>query len=140
MVYHNDPVVYSKLIGTPFPYTQEDAESWFPIIERGCREGLGQYRELLAQREKGEQGGWVDAGAPVRSIREVNPETGEQTFIGDCGIQRGPFREIVDQEEKERLVKENEGWEAGDERIVWEIGSKFLYCFLCFILDVRRNY
>ncbi|KAH8891951.1 hypothetical protein GQ53DRAFT_746413 [Thozetella sp. PMI_491] len=122
----NDPKVYTSLLGPPFPYTHQNFEFWYNSIEKQCAEGLKQYLEVKGGMDgSGEQGKrkWANA-CPVRIIREVNPETGAQEFIGDLGIDRhGYSGETKDQQDKLREL--NYSYEDGDERIDWDIGGKF---------------
>jgi hypothetical protein len=64
---------------------------------------------------------------PVRVIREVNDD-GSQIFLGDCGMDRWGYDDILNKEEHERLSAENAARKAGDEDIVWMIGSKRIPC------------
>ena len=126
--YLNDPRVYNNLIGPPFPYKQEHYEFWGSMIEAGCSEGLSQYYRIM---ETGKGSGspgkrtWADV-FPVRSIREVNPETGEQKFIGDLEMDRQGYAydQTKNEEERKRAKELNESYEAGDPRIEWTIGGE----------------
>jgi hypothetical protein len=47
-------------------------------------------------------------------IREIDPQTGEDTFIGDFYIRRNGFVEIENEEDRKRMKDKNDGLEAGD--------------------------
>jgi hypothetical protein len=61
------------------------------------------------------------SGCPVRHIREVQ-EDGSEVFIGDVGLSRSSFTDVLDAEERSRLVAENNARAAGDPDIVWHVG------------------
>lgn len=67
-------------------------------------------------------------GCPVRSILEEN-EDGSYTFLGDCSIDRDRFDDVMDLEERARLVKENNARPAGDPDIIWSIGGILAHKF-----------
>jgi hypothetical protein len=118
-----------NLAGPPFPYTRKDWDEWFPMIEKATSDALVEWREVDKSRKENERGSgeekrWLGEGLPVSSIREVDPVTGEQKFIGDIGIRRREFMILGDEEEKKRLVEENNALEAGNPNIAWEMGCE----------------
>ncbi len=119
----NDPLVYMYLGSPPFPYTQQSFDEWFPTASKASAEALSEYLDVVETRN-GEEGGrqWVNSKIPVGSIRERNEDTGEEVFIGEIGIKKKAFLMVKDEEEKKRLMAENLALEAGDERIMWEVG------------------
>ena len=121
----NDPRVYMYLQGTPFPYTVKDREDWYEMIKRGYHRSLSLHcpQEVSKIQQSDDQtiGPW-DGDAPVRAIREVIPQTGEQIFLGDISLHRCTFQDILDEDEQRKLKKENDAWPEKDERIVWEFG------------------
>jgi hypothetical protein len=61
-------------------------------------------------------------GCPVRSILEENDD-GSYTYLGDCGFDRNMFHDVMDVEERARLVQENDARPAGDPDIIWSMGG-----------------
>ena len=124
----NDPRVYNYLIGPPFPYPRSDWDKWYPAIVKGCQRSLelyypnAPYHAPEVELQGGESG---DAGqAPVRIIRETDPMTAKQTFVGDVVIRKSTFSEILDKNEKERLKNENDSLPTADKKIIYDIGCK----------------
>jgi hypothetical protein len=115
---HNDPKVYMNLSGPPFPYTQESWDSWWPIVSKVASDALAEFEDVQAGKRK-----WVRAGSPVMVIREMKGD-GDGELIGDIAIRMQEFLLIKDVAERKRARDENEGFEAGDPRIVWEMGCK----------------
>ncbi|ETS84430.1 hypothetical protein PFICI_02455 [Pestalotiopsis fici W106-1] len=123
----NDAKVCNTLNGPPFPYTYKDFEFWYDKIEKDCKKGLQEHLEMTGTTNVGEGTGqrkWTGA-VPVRSIREVDPATGAQEFIGDVGFDRQGYQgdtSMTLEQQKERREL-NESYEAGDERIEWDFGD-----------------
>lgn len=115
---NNDPRVYMYLSGPPFPYTQESWDEWWPILSKVAAEALAEFKEVQDGKRK-----WVGAGSPVMAIREMKGD-GISEFIGDIAIRKREFLVIKDETERKRARDENEGLEAGDPQIQWEIGCK----------------
>jgi len=97
--YLNDPRIYKSLDGVHHP----------DIIWEQIKQSDSDGRRVFD-------------GCPVRSIREVN-EDGSQTFLGDCGISRWGYHDVIDKVEREKLAKENQEREVGDPQIIWMIGD-----------------
>ena len=126
----NDPRVYNYLVGPRYPYRQTDWDEWYPAIVRGCQRSLELYcpnapfREPEVDNQIGEPG---DGGqAPVRVIREIDPTTGRQTFVGDMVLRKCGFVDVLDENERQRLKNENDSWPTADKKIIYDIG-----CELC---------
>jgi len=125
----NDPRVYMNIMTPPFPYALKDWELFFPIIQKLCSDALVEWKELEKCRndatEAGKEEGkrWM-GNVPVQSLREIDPETKEQKYIGSIGIRRGGFLATRDVVERKRLAAENASRKAGDPLIEWEIGCK----------------
>ncbi len=105
---------------------QEHADSWLSHVKLLSDKTLG---ELDSARDEASLR--VVDDCPVRYIREVK-EDGTDVFIGDVAIIRCPFMDLtssseISQEEKDRLLAENVSRPAGDPKIVWTIGSKFIW-------------
>jgi len=131
----NDPRVYMNLAGPPFPYAKKDWDERFPMIEKATSDALTEWREVAKSRNEMGDGNqlekrWMSRGLPVSAIRDVDPVTGEQKFVGDIGVRRREFMILEDQEERKRLIQENEALEAGDPEIAWEMGCESFLSFL----------
>ncbi|KAF4573300.1 hypothetical protein EYR40_003619 [Pleurotus pulmonarius] len=106
----NDPRVHEWLKGPPYPYTQQDAESWLKFTTDASGELLGKLECPV-----------VD-GCPFSSLREISDD-GTDTFIGSVTLDRWGYPLITDAEKKSQLVKENFQRPAGDPDIMWTIGD-----------------
>lgn len=114
----SDPRVYKTLSGPPFPYKVEHAEFWLSKAKESSDELLQELREAANQ---GTSELKIVGGCPVRSLREVRDD-GTDIFLGDLGVDRAGFPDVVDEVERARLATENEQIPVGGERIVWCIG------------------
>ncbi|KAF7436412.1 hypothetical protein PC9H_003245 [Pleurotus ostreatus] len=107
----NDPRVHDWLKGPPYPYTQQDAESWLKVTTDASGELLGKLECPV-----------VD-GCPFSSLREISDD-GTDTFIGSVTLDRWGYPLIRDEiDKKSQLVKENFQRAAGDPDIIWTIGD-----------------
>jgi hypothetical protein len=123
----SDPRVYMNLAGPPYPYGQKEWDDWFPMLEKASKDTLVEWREVERVRKEGGDGKrWVNGahGAPVTAIREVDPVTGEQKFIGSIDATRKNFSFYEDSEENKKKREVNDALEAGDPKINWELGCK----------------
>ncbi|KAF7971418.1 hypothetical protein HWV62_21280 [Athelia sp. TMB] len=121
--YLNDERVVRWLSGPPHPYLQEHADWWIGECQKTERKTLRELREAETRDPEGALI-FVDH-CPIRSIREIKP-SGEEIFIGDCGIQRCLFDEFEGDEDSTKLtqaVEENTGKVTGDPSIVWCVGD-----------------
>ncbi|KAK7031492.1 gnat family [Favolaschia claudopus] len=109
----NDPFVY-KWMGRTTPYNAELAERWIRTVKVET--------DAAVEKLKGatEPGSALSA-CPVRHMREELAD-GKTVFVGDVGLVRSGWTEIVDAEERARLVAANAARLAGDPEIVWHIG------------------
>lgn len=127
----NDPRVAPQLVGPPYPYSDELARDYVRLKRRETREVLLRLAERARRELKGassgarteqqdeqEQGApseadeaapWLDE-LPLCAIRCA--DSGE--YVGDFGVSRWEFEDVVDAEERARLVGENEAKKAGD--------------------------
>lgn len=148
MLYHNDPRVYMFLTGPPHPYTAECWEGWWPILSSQSTTALGDLNDVLDGRRDApkqakvgteEESGtgnskprrWVGkAGLPCTVIRDMGDldENGIGKYLGSIEIRMAAFEEVKDLVERERLVKLNASYEAGDPRIAYEIGCESSSC------------
>lgn len=122
----NDPRVYMNLTGPAFPYTQKDWEEFFSKTEKSRSEALAEWKEIeKSKMEAGDDGKdfkrWI-GGTPVNCLREIDPETKQQRFIGHISVRRRGFLAIRDKAERNRVEEENASRKAGDPLIEWEIG------------------
>ncbi|KAG7093536.1 hypothetical protein E1B28_007207 [Marasmius oreades] len=104
----NDPRVLKWVLGTTSPYTTARAESWI--------EGVKNTSNALLAKE----GTFAD-GCPFRHILELKPD-GSCEFLGDIGISRSNWTDILDPKERRSLLDENNSRVDGDEGIVFQIG------------------
>jgi len=118
--YLNDLSIVKWLEGPPYPYTEDDADSWMRMI-KGTSDGV--LKELREAAEADPGGPLITVGGcPVRAIREVK-EDGSQVFIGDVGGHRCLFAGVEDPVEKARVDQENSQRDVGDPEIIWCIGD-----------------
>jgi RimJ/RimL family protein N-acetyltransferase len=124
----NDPRVYMNLNGPPFPYEQKEWDEWFPLIQKSSSEALIEFQEVEKLRKgvgEGPKEGrrWVSAGSPISAIREVDPVTGEQRFIGTISFGRAD-RSTSDGEDKGMLNDVHISLEAKGSEMGWVMGCE----------------
>jgi hypothetical protein len=145
----NDPRVYMNLNGPPYPYTDEDYLGWSEVVEEAARTSSEEMRTIrrfskIAQDAEQNAGGcqrkwmgrswWVSA---IRELRSERSDTGEETkFLGEITVRRSNFLYILDEAERQNKLDENNSLEAGDPKILWEVGCKsnsisFTWCIAC---------
>ncbi|KZT51697.1 hypothetical protein CALCODRAFT_503218 [Calocera cornea HHB12733] len=115
----NDPLIYRWTVGTPFPYLLEHAQdtlkktvkTYETTVARMCKLASGDQEEEIK----------VDQ-TPLRFIREIQLD-GSWLFIGDIGLLRDSFLEVLPLEERAKLVEANNARCIGDPEIVWMIGD-----------------
>ncbi|KAE9365741.1 hypothetical protein N431DRAFT_429975 [Stipitochalara longipes BDJ] len=118
----SDPRVYMNLAGPPYPYGQKEWDEWFPIIGKASKDALSEWREVEKFRKEGGDGKkWIN-GAPVTAIREVDPLTGEQKFIGTLDPTRNNYIFHGVHAENQRKQDLNDALKAGDPKIDWSLG------------------
>lgn len=124
----NDPSVYMNFIATPCPYLQQDWNAWFPILSNVTCKAVAELREVEEWKRGGMVGErkWVGAGQPFPAIRETDPETGEERFLGEVAIRRATFRQVKDEAEKKEMEERNLARKAGDPEIEWEMGCELM--------------
>ncbi|KIX08067.1 uncharacterized protein Z518_02722 [Rhinocladiella mackenziei CBS 650.93] len=123
----NDPRVYTKLNGPPYPYQEKDWEEWYPTISNASASALEDFK--VAQEERTRYGSATKGVGrtmwpfSIRQVTQPNNSGGEeQRWIGEISIQRGSFLYIVEEDEREKRKEQNDSLEPGDPRIIWEIG------------------
>jgi len=120
----SDPRVYMNLAGPPYPYGQKEWDEWFPILDKLNKDALTELHNVLKTRKDGGEGrNWTN-GAPMTSIREIDPKTGEQKFIGMINATRTHFVFLGADEVSQRRQDENDALEVGDPRIDWDLGCE----------------
>jgi RimJ/RimL family protein N-acetyltransferase len=113
-----------NLAGPPFPYGRKEWDDWSAILERASKDTLAEWREVEKTRKEGGNGRqWVN-GAPVTAIREVDPVTGEQKFIGSIDVTRHNYTFHGVHEENQRKQDENDALAAGNPEIDWSVGCE----------------
>ncbi|KAK5455197.1 hypothetical protein LTS15_005917 [Exophiala xenobiotica] len=131
----NDPRVYMNLNGPPYPYTDEDYLGWYEVIEEAARTSSEEMQTIkrssnIASDTEQNAGGcqrkwmgrswWVSA---IRELRSERSESGEEMkFLGETTVRRSNFLYITDEAERHNKVDENNSLEAGDPKILWEVG------------------
>ena len=120
----SDPRVYMNLAGPPFPYGQKEWDDWFAILEKASKDALSEWREVQKTRKEGGEGRRWTNGVPVTAIRDVDPVTGEQKFIGSIDATRTNFTFHGAHDENQRKQEENDALEAGNPDIDWGVGCE----------------
>ncbi|GAA5958916.1 hypothetical protein JCM8115_000688 [Rhodotorula mucilaginosa] len=134
-----DPAVGMQLIGPPWPFKAEDAHSWGESLRAQAKEV---FRDLKARTEQlgeistngyGEERGterpagdetktkkrrWPIPAPKIHSLRRAD----NGAWAGDFGVTRWQFDNVVDAEEKQRLIDENEAKEVLDPTVIWTYG------------------
>jgi len=131
----NDPRVYMNLNGPPYPYTEDDYLGWYRVIEEAARTNSEEMQTIerwwqIAQEAEQNPGGcrrkWMGKSWWVSAIREMTSEmseSGEETkFLGEITVRRSSFLFILDEAERQKKIDENNSLEAGDHKILWEVG------------------
>jgi hypothetical protein len=119
----NDPRVYPWVADPPFPYTMEDAISWLTQCKAEADAIWNELEQANAECPNGPPK--IVGRCPVGSILEENAD-GSYTFLGTCGIDRCKYEDVLDAQERARLVHENNTRPVGDPDIVWRIGCTHL--------------
>ncbi|KAF8509523.1 acyl-CoA N-acyltransferase [Hysterangium stoloniferum] len=112
----NDPRVVKWLGVLPYPYEPKHALEW---LQASTEKAYGILRDIEAAPDRGAR---FSGGCPFRIVREVK-EDGSDVYLGDCRLARWTFDDVLDMEEKDRLIKENEARAAGDSEIEWSFGD-----------------
>lgn len=113
----NDEKVYPFLVGPPFPYTETDAVAILTTRKATCDVVL---KEIY---EPNDQQAATFSGCPVRCIRQLLPGGGD-VFLGEMGIFRNSYVEILDTAKRAETVSKNNAKAMGDASIVWCFGSE----------------
>ncbi|KAL0951707.1 hypothetical protein HGRIS_008382 [Hohenbuehelia grisea] len=113
----NDPLV-QPWMGMPMEsFERANIEAW---VVRLKAESDKLVDELM-KAEEGDELKVID-GCPIRSLREVQPD-GSELYLGDLGVRRCTWTEVLEEREKQRLVDENAARAAGDPGIVWQVAD-----------------
>ncbi|KAJ7249531.1 GNAT domain-containing protein [Mycena haematopus] len=113
----NDPFVF-KWMGRSTPYGVDKAEAWLTKVKAQTDAAVEELRNTT--KLHGPQHGPV-SGCPVRHIREEQAD-GTSIFVGDVGLVRSSWSEVLDADERARFIAENDARPAGDPEIAWHIG------------------
>ncbi|GAA5901507.1 hypothetical protein JCM6882_006299 [Rhodosporidiobolus microsporus] len=131
----NHPAVAFSLVGPPYPYTVDLARDWNAARKAQAEEYFARVGELAARALEAHEGdveaaaeavkgagelprGWLPDGLPFTDLRRQ--DTGE--WVGDLSTMRWTFEDVADDEERERLHKENLAREVGDPELAWSFG------------------
>ncbi|KAJ7132353.1 acyl-CoA N-acyltransferase [Mycena epipterygia] len=109
-----DPLVHSWMgsRGPGASYSAAQAEGWLTKIK-------AETDAVMAELRAAPTG--PASGCPVRHLRAVQAD-GTDIFIGDVVLSRSGWTEVLDAEERARLVAENDARVVGDPDIVWHVG------------------
>ncbi|KAM3075548.1 hypothetical protein ACMFMG_007690 [Clarireedia jacksonii] len=127
----NHPAIYMALTGPPYPYTQESFDGFFDAVLLPTSQlASEELHEAFIAKGRGETK-WVGTRVPFPTIREEDPKTGEQRFIGQFDIRRRTYlkQSVGSEEEAARLTEINNAREAGDPETEYEIGCKCSFYF-----------
>ncbi|KAJ7173545.1 hypothetical protein C8R46DRAFT_116654 [Mycena filopes] len=112
----DDPAVAPCMGNRVGQYTPEKAERWLARVKAQTD------AVLAAQKDNGAP----MSGCPVRHMREERADadgTGtDDVYIGDVGLVRSGWSEVLDAETRTRLANANAALPAGDPDIAWHIG------------------
>ncbi|KAF8581092.1 acyl-CoA N-acyltransferase [Ramaria rubella] len=95
--------------GLPHPHELTHALKWLESVTIACDIGQEDLRAARLVQE-----------CPVRILREVIDD--REVYLGDCGIGRWAFPDVIDREERERCQQDNKAKSPGDPTIIWSIG------------------
>lgn len=136
----NDARVHMTLNGPPYPYTEEDWDEWYRIIDGASSAAMEELHAFQGWQETASshlnsatdipKRPWVGKGIWISTIRDVVEldEARKEKFIGEISVQRGSFLHVLDEEEREKRKEENDQFEARDPRISREIGCRYIFC------------
>jgi hypothetical protein len=124
----NDPFVF-KWMGGSTPYTADRAEAWLKKVKAQTDAAVDELHGAAEPH--------VVSGCPVRHIREER-EDGTDVYIGDVGLVRSSWTEVLDVEERVRFVAENDARAAGDPDIAWHVGCTVSRRLTCSRLTVSQ--
>ncbi|KAK2861434.1 hypothetical protein FQN49_004200 [Arthroderma sp. PD_2] len=119
----NDYSIAKWLHGPPYPFALKDTGKILKMAIERTERIMSEMENDDSQSEDGETKKRFFRTCPLNTIREIQPETGEQKLIGCMGIKKDLFLEIQDDAEREKLSKANEAKEVGDETILWTMGN-----------------
>jgi hypothetical protein len=104
--------VWMGATGPGSTYTAAKAEAWLTKLKAQTDAAVDELRGATEPH--------VVSACPVRHLREER-EDGTEVYIGDVSIARAHWPEVLDVEERARLVAENNARVAGDPDIVWHV-------------------
>lgn len=114
----NDPRVFAWM-GRSTPYLPKNAETWLDRVKAKSDSVILE----LTEGTFNEKTLHTVSGCPVRHLREVMKD-GTDVFIGDVGIERSNWADVIDDVERQCLVEENEVRKQGDPEIAWQMGGE----------------
>lgn len=137
-------------MGTPHPYLEQDAIDFLSsskkitdeVIEREILPKLSSLGAESRATEDSSIDAEDDAEArnailanaenfllsapPIKAIREVK-EDGTEVYIGNVALIRKIYRDVEDEQERERLKGLNYAMPPGDPKIIWSLGCKYAW-------------
>ncbi|KAH7921234.1 hypothetical protein BV22DRAFT_1107315 [Leucogyrophana mollusca] len=117
----NDPRVYHWMETPSIPFLPEHAKQRIEKAKERADALLSDLRDAVRTTSIADAALTMMDGCPVRSIREVQDD-GTQTYIGDIMIRRASFEEVLDGDERLRMIQENDNKVVGDPTIWWSFG------------------
>ncbi|KAK7060816.1 hypothetical protein VNI00_000549 [Paramarasmius palmivorus] len=112
---HSDVIIAAPRLWDAEPSVEimlDRAQGWITRVKNASDEVL--------EAMKINEGVFVD-GCPVRHIIKLQ-DNGGHVFIGDVGISRSYWADIIDTQERQERLDENNARPSGDSNIAWQVG------------------
>ncbi|ESK87388.1 gnat family [Moniliophthora roreri MCA 2997] len=108
----SDARVRKWTLGSELSYTVDRAQKWI--------NGIKEISDDILESMKNGGQAFCD-GCPVRHIIKINGD-GSRAFIGDIGIQRSNWADVLNSQERQRYLDENNARSFGDAAVAWQVG------------------
>lgn len=113
------------LDGPPYPYTMEDATGWNDIL---LERWTTAFERIVMEPglDLGHAGPSSSCGLQNTRVADLTAgeEVGQGRWIGDLGVVRWEFPNVVDAAERAKLTAENAAREVGDPDLIWTLGCE----------------
>ncbi|KIJ33762.1 hypothetical protein M422DRAFT_182832, partial [Sphaerobolus stellatus SS14] len=114
----NDPKVYIWMgAGLPVPHELYHAQRWLQSVVENCATGQKDVEDSRASDR--EQRVTEIRECPVHTLRDCSSD---ELYLGDLGLTRWKFEDIIDKDHRENLIIENTNKLPGDPTIIWSLG------------------